>query len=295
MRALQFSADVLTAEEAEKAAPPPAPGEPVGAAVPVEPAPPAPISRVLTALTSLLAFAIGIGLFVLLPTAVPRWIWGPTVTGINAQSILFNVVEGGVRLAVIVLYILAISLMGYVRRVFQYHGAEHATINCYEAGEPITPDTCLRFSPLHPRCGTAFLLVVIVVKIILGCFLGWPVLWLRMLLRVAALPVVAAVAYEILRWAGRHRDSRLATILAGPGLALQVLTTRHPDRQQVETAIYALHAVAAEVPLPGEFPAPRVVNSRLEPQEEVASDGRAGSDEQARGGTAGIGAEPGPA
>lgn len=289
MKTLQFSADVLTAEETEKAAVADASGTGEGRA---GEAPPAPVNRVLMGLTSLVAFALGIGLFVILPTVVPRWIWGAQTTGINAQSILLNVVEGGIRLAVIVLYVLAISMMGYVRRVFQYHGAEHATINCYEAGEPVTPDNCLRFSPLHPRCGTAFLLVVIVVKILLGCFLGWPELWLRIVLRVALLPVVAGVAYEVLRWSGRHRNSVLATILAGPGLLLQVLTTRKPDRQQVETAIYALHAVAAEVPLPEGLRAPRRVDLRLQPREEVASDGREGSDGEAPGGATGSGAEP---
>jgi uncharacterized protein YqhQ len=283
MRSLTFSADVMTAEEAEHV--------PEGQTAPAEDAPPSTLSRALMVLSTAFAFVMGLGLFVLLPTAVPRWIWGPRqAMGINRESILFNVVEGGIRLAVIVLYILTISLMKYVKRVFQYHGAEHATINCYEAGEAVTPDNCLRHSPLHPRCGTAFLLVVIVVKIILGCFLGWPVMWLRMLLRLALLPVVAAVAYEILRWAGRHRHSLIATLLAGPGLALQVLTTRRPDRAQIETAIYALAAVAPEVPLPPELAAPRRVSSTLQPcaapapadaaGKEVATDGRASSDGQ---------------
>jgi len=108
----------------------------------------------------------------------------------------------------------------------------------------------MRYSALHPRCGTAFLLVVIVVKIILGCFFGWPVLWLRMLIRLALLPVVAGLAYEVIRWAGRHRESLLSRILAAPGMLMQVLTTRRPDEQQVEVAIHALAAVAPEVSLP---------------------------------------------
>ena len=268
MKALQFSADILTQEEAEKTR---AAGGPEAAQEPA-----APLGKLIMGLSTVLALVMGLGLFVLLPTAVPRWIWGPRVIGLGVESILFNVVEGGVRLVVIVLYILCISLMKYVRRVFQYHGAEHATINCFEAGDELTVDNCLRHSPLHPRCGTAFLLVVIVVKIILGCFLGWPPILLRMLLRLALLPVVAAVAYEILRWAGRHRHSWFATLLAGPGLALQVLTTRRPDRAQIETALYALHAAAGdEIPLPAGFAAPRQVDAKLQPVLEVTDHGPA--------------------
>jgi uncharacterized protein YqhQ len=114
------------------------------------------------------------------------------------------------------------------------------------------------------------LLVVVVVKIIVGCFFGWPAPWLRGLLRLAALPVVAGVAYEILRWAGRHRNSLLARVLAGPGLLLQMLTTRQPDREQIAVAIYALAAVAAEVPLPTDFPPARPVNLLLQPVAETA-------------------------
>lgn len=290
--ALQFSANVLTAEENEKAAaesaapattapadpgtaPPPAEEPPPAAAR--APEEPALLGRVWMGLTTVFALALGIGLFVILPTAVPTWIWGPQTSGVGAESLLLNVVEGGIRLLVIVLYILTVSLMKYVRRVFQYHGAEHATINCYEAGGPITLDNCLRFTPLHPRCGTAFLLVVIVLKIVVGCFFGWPAPWVRIVLRLALLPVVAAVSYEILRWAGRHRHSWLSRILAGPGLLLQMLTTRHPDRDQVAVAIYALAAVAPEVPLPADFPPPRRVNLLVQTLPEAAPVGEEGN------------------
>jgi uncharacterized protein YqhQ len=143
--------------------------------------------------------------------------------------------------------------------VFEYHGAEHATINCFEAGEAVTEENCLRFSPLHPRCGTAFLLVVVVVKIILGCFFGWPAPLIRSAIRLALLPVVAGIAYEVIRWAGRHRNSTLSRVLAGPGLLMQKLTTRKPDASQIQVAIYALSAVASEFDLPtGWAPARRV-------------------------------------
>ena len=140
--------------------------------------------------------------------------------------------------------------MPYIRRVFQYHGAEHATINCLEAGMKVTTETVLGFSPLHPRCGTAFLLVVVLVKIIIGCFFGWPTPLIRGIIRVALIPLVAGIAYEVVRWAGRHRQSLLSRILAAPGMAMQILTTRKPTTDQVEVAIHALEAVAEEVELP---------------------------------------------
>lgn len=284
MKALQFSADVLAAEEAAKQAQveAEAPDE-ATADKPESPPGPAsgeaqmqsPISRLWMVLTMVLALALGVGLFLLLPTAVPKWLFagGSEVRGIDTQSLLFNVVEGGIRLALVVLYILVISLMKYIRRVFEYHGAEHATINCYEAGGPVVPENCMRFSPLHPRCGTAFLLVVIFVKIILGWFIGWPVLWVRMLLRLALLPPVAGLSYELLRWAGRRRNSLLARLLAGPGLLLQMLTTRRPNQSQVETAIYSLAAVAPEVSRPTNLAPAWRVNGKLQPVEEEETNG----------------------
>ncbi|MBC7286885.1 MAG: DUF1385 domain-containing protein [Armatimonadetes bacterium] len=202
--------------------------------------------------TALLAAALGIGLFVLLPTWATDW----ARAGRQLGPIANNAIEAAVRLAVIVGYIAAVGLRSEIRRIFQYHGAEHATINCYEAGEEVTPDNALRFSTLHPRCGTSFLLTVIVVKLFVNCFLGWPVLWERMLLRIAVLPVVAGLAYEVIYFAGRRRGTVFAQALAAPGLLLQALTTRRPTPDQVEVAIYALSAVAPDVPLPANFPPP---------------------------------------
>ncbi len=272
---LQFSSDMLTAgliaaARAKAAAEEPAPeaGEPPSGEAEPEgaeaAAPPEKGSRagerVMMGSAMVLATVLGLGLFVLLPTLLVDWVMGAKPPGGSyGNSILRNLTEGGLRLLVIVLYILAISLLGYVRRVFQYHGAEHATINCYEAGEAVTSENVMRYSALHPRCGTAFLLVVIVVKIILGCFFGWPTPLLRSLIRLALLPVVAALAYEVIRWAGRHRASLLSKVLAGPGLLMQVLTTRRPSEDQVEVAIHALSAVASEVPLPAGWPVARRV------------------------------------
>lgn len=212
------------------------------------------------------SMAIGLGLFVLLPTAVVGWV--PHAGGLH--PIVKNLIEGLVRLVVILGYISAVSLMPDIRRLFQYHGGEHATINCYEDGKPVTLANCLLYSPLHPRCGTAFLLVFIVVKIIVGAFLGWPDLWLRLILRLAMIPVVAAFAYEIIRYGGRHRESLLSRILAQPGLLMQRLTTRQPSEQQVKIAIYALASVAGpEVELPADFaaPVPARMDGKLVPGE----------------------------
>jgi len=211
-------------------------------------------SRLLMALSGVAAAALAIGLFILLPT----WATDFFRHGGQMGTIGSNAIEGGLRLLAVIGYIAAVGLMPDIRRVFQYHGAEHATINCFEAGEPVTPDNVLRFSVLHPRCGTGFLLTVIVVKLVVNCFLGWPTLWLRMLLRIAVLPLVAALAYEIIHLAGRHRNSWWAKAMALPGMALERLTTRRPTRDQAEVAIYALAAVAPEVELPPELPAPQM-------------------------------------
>jgi len=263
LKSLQFSADVAMEEEREKTAPA---GETDAAGQPGL------VSRILMALTMVASLALGIGLFVLLPAWVVDWLPGsPAMSPVTK-----NVVEGGMRLVIIVAYILGITLMPYVRRVFEYHGAEHTTINCHEAGQQVAPENCARFSPLHPRCGTAFLLIVIVVKIIVNSFLGWPDLWLRLALRLAVLPPIAAISYEILRYAGKHRDSALVRVISLPGMLLQKLTTRRPDQQQIETAIYALAALAPEVSIPTDWPSPRRVDRNLHPvTEEERIDGMA--------------------
>ena len=204
-------------------------------------------------LTMIPAMALGIGLFLLLPAWAVDWFMGKeavSLTGDFGQVLTRNLLEGGLRLFAILAYIVLISLLPYVRRVFEYHGAEHATINAFEDTGEVNVQTASHHSPLHPRCGTAFILVVILMKIIVGCFLGWPVLWLRLLLRLALLIPVAGIAYEVIRFSGKHRGSWLEKILAGPGLLMQKLTTRHPDEDQVEIAVYALAAVAPEVDLP---------------------------------------------
>ena len=186
------------------------------------------------------AFAIAIGfalaLFKVTPALITRWL--PIET-----DGLFVIVEGLIRVTIFILYILVISLLPDLRRVFQYHGAEHKAINALEAGEELTPENVQRFSLIHPRCGTAFLLWVMVIAIFVFAFIGqpsWP--WL-IASRILLLPVIAGLAYEVIRFAGKHTDNRLLMGLLAPGLWLQRLTTREPSLDQLEVSIRALREV----------------------------------------------------
>lgn len=203
-------------------------------------------------LSILPAMALGVGLFVLLPASVPDWIGAEQMSDLGK-----NLAEAVARVLAIVGYIVAISFMPDIRRVFQHHGAEHATINCLEAGEDVTLENCRRYSQFHPRCGSGFLLLFVVVKLLLNAPLGWPEWWIRLPLRLGMIVPAAALAYEILRFGGRHRNWWFARLLSAPGKYLQRLTTRVPDDGQLETAIYALAALTDEVKLPDNMPPPR--------------------------------------
>ena len=188
------------------------------------------------------SFVLAIGLFVVLPTFAAKYIH-EAVT----DPVWLNLLEGALRLILFFGYVAAISSMKDIQRVFQYHGAEHKTIYAYEAGEELTVENVRRHSTLHPRCGTNFLLIVMVVSILLFAFLGWPDLWLRITSRIVLLPVVAGIAYEIIRYAGRHvGEQALVSAIGLPGMWLQKLTTRQPDDSQIEVAIAALQAVLPE-------------------------------------------------
>ena len=186
------------------------------------------------------AFAIAIGfaiaLFKVTPALITNWL--PIET-----DGLFVIVEGVIRVTIFILYILVISLLPDLRRVFQYHGAEHKAINALEAGAELTPENVQRFSLIHPRCGTAFLLWVMVIAIFVFAFIGqpsWP--WL-IASRILLLPVIAGLAYEVIRFAGKHTDNRLLMAMLAPGLWLQRLTTREPSLDQLEVSIRALREV----------------------------------------------------
>ena len=196
------------------------------------------------AMTILFALVLASILFIVIPTGAAH-----LAAAYTDDPIVFNLIEGGIRLMVFLLYIWGISFMGGIRRVFQYHGAEHKTIHCYEAGEALTVENVQKFPRLHPRCGTNFLLIVMVVAIVFHVFFGWPDLWLRILSRLAILPIVAGVSYEIIRFAGRS-ENHLVHILITPGLWLQYLTTRPPADEMVEVAIESLKAVLPAEDIP---------------------------------------------
>ena len=196
------------------------------------------------AMTILFALVLASNLFIVIPTGAAH-----LAAAYTDDPIVFNLIEGGIRLMVFLLYIWGISFMGGIRRVFQYHGAEHKTIHCYEAGEALTVENVQKFPRLHPRCGTNFLLIVMVVAIVFHVFFGWPDLWLRILSRLAILPVVAGVSYEIIRFAGRS-ENHFVHILITPGLWLQYLTTRPPADEMVEVAIESLKAVLPAEDIP---------------------------------------------
>jgi uncharacterized protein YqhQ len=185
------------------------------------------------------AFAIAIGFAVLLfkvgPALLTDWI------GIEAGW--FVIVEGLIRVTVFVLYLALISLLPDLRRVFQYHAAEHKAINAYEAGEELEPARVQKFSLIHPRCGTAFLLWVMVIAIFVFAFFGRPVWYWLIATRILLLPVIAGIAYELIRFAGKHTENRILMTLLAPGLWLQRLTTREPTLDQLEVSIRALREV----------------------------------------------------
>jgi uncharacterized protein YqhQ len=184
------------------------------------------------------SFAFGIGLFFVLPLVIVGF-----VDRLIESSLVSNLLEGLIRLLLFVGYVWLIGLMPDIKRVFAYHGAEHKTINAYEAGAELTPATVQRFTTLHPRCGTAFLLSVVVISILLFSLLGRPVLWLRILSRILLIPVVAGVAYEYIRFSARHLDKAWMRAIAAPNLAMQRLTTRQPNEEMVEVAITAFHCM----------------------------------------------------
>jgi uncharacterized protein YqhQ len=195
------------------------------------------------------AFAIAIGFAVMLFKVTPALItnWLPIdTTGV------FVIVEGGIRVTLFVAYLALISLLPDLRRVFQYHAAEHKAINAYEAGEELTPERVQRYSLIHVRCGTAFLLWVMVIAIFVFALFGRPAWYWLIVTRIALLPVIAGLAYELIRFAGKHSDQRWLLWLLAPGLWLQRLTTRQPTLDQLEVSIRALSEVLAREGLAGD-------------------------------------------
>jgi uncharacterized protein YqhQ len=203
------------------------------------------ISSGMWAGTVVVALVFAIGLFFLLPVGLTS-----LVKHQLGSSTLFWVVEGVVRTSIFLGYLLLLSRLRDLRRVFEYHGAEHKTISCFEAGLPLTPVNAQRFSRLHPRCGTSFLLIVMVVAIFVFAPIGLPAWYLLFATRVLGVPLIAGISFELIKFAGRNRRRAWVRVLMWPGMQLQKLTTREPDHDELAVAIAALEAVLA-VETPG--------------------------------------------
>ncbi len=188
----------------------------------------------------ILSMFMSVGLFILLPT------WLVSLLDFVTESVVVkNLSEGVVRIVIFLTYLYLSSLLPDIKRVFQYHGAEHKSIACYEAGEELTVENARKNKRLHPRCGTSFLLIVMVISIICFSFMGWQNIWIRTVTRLALMPVIAGLSYEVIKLAGRY-DNFLTRILSFPGLCLQKLTTNEPDDSQLEVALEAIKAVIPE-------------------------------------------------
>ena len=189
-------------------------------------------------LTIVLSLVLAVGLFFVVPVGATSLIKDQL-----GSPFLFWLVEGVLRTAIFIGYLAAISRIPDLRRVFQYHGAEHKTISCFEAGDELVPARAKVYSRLHPRCGTSFLLIVMVLAIFVFAPIGLPAWYWLVLSRILGIPLIAGLSYEVIKWAGKHRNKRWVRALMWPGLMLQNLTTREPDEDQLEVAIRALRSV----------------------------------------------------
>ena len=187
----------------------------------------------------LIALVFSIGVFMLLPTFLVGLL--RDYTSIN-NNVFMTFLEGVIRILIFLIYILAVSRMKDIRRVFEYHGAEHKTIFCYEAGEELTVENVKKQKRLHPRCGTSFLILVMIISIIMFSFISWDNPVQRVIIRLLLLPVVAGVSYELIKFAGRH-NGVVVRVISAPGMWLQKITTNEPDESQIEVAITALKSV----------------------------------------------------
>jgi uncharacterized protein YqhQ len=190
------------------------------------------------ALSMVVAFALFVGVFIVAPAVAFRWV-GEHL----GSSVLVNVLEGVFRVALFLAYLALIGRTKEIRRVFEYHGAEHKTIAAYEHDEPLVPEVVDRYSTLHVRCGTNFLLIVMILTILIFALFGDPGIWWRIGSRVIAIPLIAGLAYEMLRLGARFEDSAMMRALMTPGLWLQKITTQPPDRTQIEVAIASFNEV----------------------------------------------------
>jgi uncharacterized protein YqhQ len=191
-------------------------------------------------LTIVFSLLLAVGLFFVIPVGATSLIKDQL-----GSPFLFWLVEGVLRTGIFIGYLALISKLPDLRRVFQYHGAEHKTISCFEAGDELVPARAAEYSRLHPRCGTSFLLIVMVLAIFVFAPIGLPAWYWLVASRILGIPLIAGLSYEVIKWAGKHRNKRWVRAVMWPGLMLQNLTTREPDHDQLEVAIRSLQAVLA--------------------------------------------------
>ena len=189
--------------------------------------------------TVAVSLAVGVVLFFMVPLFATRYLIDPYID----SNLLRNVFEGLIRIGIFIAYLKLISLIPDIKRVFAYHGAEHKVVNAYEAGVPLEIEVVKRYSTAHARCGTAFLFIVLIVATFVFALVGQPTLWIRILSRIALIPVIAVISYEIMKFGAGHIQNSIVRILLAPGLMLQTITTREPDDSQIEAAISALNEV----------------------------------------------------
>jgi uncharacterized protein YqhQ len=220
MKAIEFSASKAYAGEDEK-----------------------PLSPFAMAGTIIAAMGIGVGLFIFLPLYLTK-LMGLVMSGVERSSFLFNLTDGIIRVLIFLAYVIVIGLWKDMRRIFEYHGAEHKVIHAYEAGKALDVESVRVFSPHHPRCGTSFLLIVMVISILVFSFVPqtWP-FWGKFLSRLVLIPLIAGISYELLKFSAKLEGNSLIHLMILPGLLLQKLTTREPDDSQIEVAIRAVKEV----------------------------------------------------
>ena len=187
-----------------------------------------------------LSLVISVGIFILIPTTV-----GGIFSKIIDNKLILNLIEGILRLSILFAYIVIISKNSDIKRVFQYHGAEHKSIHCYESGLELTVENARKFTTFHPRCGTNFLFIVMFTSVVLFSFFGWPNPLIRIIMRILFIPIVSGISYEIIKFIGKY-NNKLTKIVAYPGMMLQKFTTQEPDDEQLEVALTALKAVINE-------------------------------------------------
>jgi uncharacterized protein YqhQ len=185
------------------------------------------------------SLALGVALFFMVPLFATRYLIDPYIE----SALLSNIFEGLIRIGIFIAYLKLMSLIPDIRKVFAYHGAEHKAVNAYEAGVPLDVESVKMYSTAHARCGTAFLFIVLIVAIFVFALVGQPSLWIRILSRIALIPVIAMISYEIMKFGASHSGNPVVRILLAPGLLLQAMTTREPDDNQIEAAISALNEV----------------------------------------------------